>query len=118
MNLNDTFSSLRSVHDDWKEILGNPSYYHKDHKISWYGRYEDDEFFPDPVRRSYVASQISRHQYTSKFVQDDSIIQMFYKFDNNNNNLIFAKLAYLISGISQDIIIPTFRRSHNKAKHF
>jgi hypothetical protein len=94
----DVFHSLRSTHDDWNEILTNPSYSHKNHKISWYGRPEKHRS-PFIVRRSYVANLISKSQYTSMIARDDSIIQIFYEFENNDETLSFAKLGYFNSGV-------------------
>jgi len=99
VRLSDTFHSMRSTHDDWNEILTNPSYFSKNHRISWYGR-EEKHRSPVLVRRSYVADQIKKCQYTLKILNDDSIIQIYYEYERDDSTLIFAKLSYFNSGIA------------------
>lgn len=91
MKISETFSMLISAYDDWHRCLLNPNFFRSGNRISW-NSYESN-WIDESLTYDSFMELVSTKQYSFQ-VQDGSIIQLYYEFDSNGDELIKANLAY------------------------
>jgi len=89
--LNDFCSSLNTSYIEWKNILINPNYCRNDREITWNQR--SSRMMPVNSTTVDVIGLIENQQYSFQVSVDESIIQLYYKF-SNDNIIASASLAY------------------------
>ena len=89
--INDFCASLKDSYIEWKNILINPNYCRRDKEITWNRRLS--QMMPVNSTILDVISLIENQQYSFQVSLDESIIQLYYKF-SNENIITSANLAY------------------------
>ena len=92
MRLNDTLGFITSVFTDWQGYLYNPRHIRKENTVTWKGCRALK--FGDQLKPKDLTMLISEGQYTFQVTEDDSIIQIYYSFENNGITVNDARLAY------------------------
>lgn len=80
---------MRSVYDDWSDFLVNPQYIRRNGEVTWPSA---SRFIRYPILMSDIAKMAEDRQYTFQIIEDGSLIQMYYKY--RDNNLIYTSLGY------------------------
>jgi hypothetical protein len=96
LRINDVISDLTSTYNEWDQVLANRSFVRRENIISW-NNYIDQRH-PDIIRRSDVAELERLRQYSFQVIDDGSIFQLYYDFQNNGVDLNSASLAYFSTG--------------------
>lgn len=103
MKISDVNGSLVAVWTEWQKanFLINPRYIRRGNTITW----KDDtpNILDEIVYQGHVVDMIDKGQYTFQINSDESILQLYYVF-NQNDELTAANLAYYSFG--QDSNIP------------
>lgn len=92
MRLNNGVSDLVSIFVDWEGVLANFRGIRQGNSIVWSG-YKPN-MLDDPITLRDVASMAEERQYTYQVVEDGSLIQICYDFDDDGITVLSAKLAY------------------------
>lgn len=100
VKINEAKELLTLVYMDWSHILANPSGIRKDSQITWNGYVP--KMLKMPVMISDVMDLAENGQYTFQIVEDGSIIQLFYQYKPNGNDIQAASLAFYSSVVHKD----------------
>jgi hypothetical protein len=84
-------SALSAAASDWRQFLWNPSFLRIGDEILW-TNYSPNPF-DDPVSPEGLAKLRAAGQY-SFLLSDSSALQLQYRFANNGENLLGARLAF------------------------
>jgi len=106
VNLSETYQSLKTTILDWPNIFINRRDKRDDdtHKISWNNYLRRDRIFD--IRRSDLIEIVKTGQYSFQIIEDGSVFQLYYEFNDYNNSLCSANLAYFnTGGISYDTFL-------------
>lgn len=92
MTITNVMSSLRLLLTDWDGLILNPNYHRRGNEIVWHSSM--DEMLPYVVTRLHLKEYLSRKNY-SFMIQDGSIVQFRYAFQQDETTLASASLCYL-----------------------
>lgn len=91
MKINDVISSLTASYDDWNNIFFVKNFIRRNHEVSW------SDYNPggllEPNSGKDLQNLFENKQY-SFVLSDFSILQLYYKFKEDNETLLFARLAF------------------------
>src|SRR5205085_1795010 len=85
-------SSLVSTYIDWEGFLANPRYIRAGNEITWAGR--GRTFLPEVVTPEYLCDLIEAKQYTFQTLDNGSVLQFYYLFNDSGDEIEAATLAY------------------------
>lgn len=96
MKINDIMHSLRSVLADWPQCLANPRYARVGNKaVAWSDyAYRISDY---PIMASDVTQLTEQRQYTFQMIQDGSLIQIYYQFNQQETAVEAANLTFYSS---------------------
>ncbi len=97
MKISDVLSSLVASWTEWQKanFLINPRYIRRDNIITWSDNTAN--IIEETVFQNHVIDMIDRGQYSFQINSDESILQLYYVF-NQGDKLIAANLAYYSLG--------------------
>nr|WP_319376035.1 DUF2290 domain-containing protein [uncultured Methanoregula sp.] len=98
MNLSETYQSLKTTLFDWPSTFINrrDKKDEDSHNISW-NKYTRRERIID-IRRSDLIEIVKSGQYSFQIIEDGSVFQLYYQFNDYNQALCSANLAYYNTG--------------------
>ena len=92
MRVNDIIGGLSAIQNDWPQILANPRFIRRNNIISW-DKYEK-MWLGEFVTAEDFRRLVDKGQFSFQILEDGSVVQLFYEFDNTGNKLLRACLAY------------------------
>lgn len=92
MDLRRVMKSLDICYHDWSKYIINPNFIQNDNVVTWGNRKPGSRRLP--VRSSDVHEMEAESQYTFVIEADHSLIQLFYRFDSEFQEIIGASLGY------------------------
>jgi hypothetical protein len=92
MRISDVHSMLISTYIEWSGFLANPRFVRRGNEITWADR--SGAFLPDLVSSVDMLALAENKQYTFQTLDNGSIIQFYYEFDNSGDDVKSASLAY------------------------
>lgn len=92
MKINSVYSAMRSCYHDWQDYLLNPIFVQNGNEITWGNRKPGTQ--NSTVRLSDVRRMDDEGQYTYLIEEDRSVVQLFYGFNPNSDEISAARLAY------------------------
>jgi hypothetical protein len=92
MRISDVHSMLTSTYIDWRGFLANPRYARAKNEITWSGR--SGVFLPHTVRSADMLSLVENKEYSFQTLDNGSVLQFYYEFDNKGEQVKSASLAY------------------------
>lgn len=92
MRISDVHSMLVSTYVEWRGFLANPRYLRRENEITWVNR--SGIFLPALVSAEDMLALVEDKQYTFQTLDNGSIIQFYYQFDNRGDEVKAASLAY------------------------
>lgn len=101
MKISDVVGSLVAVWTEWQQanFLINPRYVRQGNIITWQGH--SAGMTEEPITQSHVLDFIDRGQYTFQINIDESIVQLHYVF-NRNDEISAANLAYYALDVNSE----------------
>lgn len=103
--LSNMMSSLVGAWEDWHRVLINPQYLRVRQSITW--PYRSGAMMTNIVTVNNVMDLITSGQFSFQISQDESIIQIFYEFDDTGENLQHACLTFYSTQGWKAIVSPT-----------
>jgi len=100
VKISDAVSSLTSTYCDWNDVFVNRSFIRRNNCIAWENF--EPQRLPPIVRRSDVMGLENSRQYSFQVIDDGSIFQLYYEYEDEGKKLERANLAYYNSGISSE----------------
>jgi len=97
MTLSDLYSQLIAVFVEWEGILKDPQYVRTNTSLTWSNA--EITLLPEQLTRADTIELSRRRQFTFRVSEDDSVIQISYRF--NNGRVVEARLAFYEVGIQQ-----------------
>lgn len=92
MTIANVMSSLRLLLTDWDGFILNPNYHRRGNEVVWQSSM--DVMLPVVVTRLHLKEYLSQRNY-SFMIQDGSIVQFRYAFQQDETTLASASLCYL-----------------------
>lgn len=83
---------MRTCYDDWSNYIINPNYVQNGNVVTWSRR--KSPRFNLPLRLSDIQIMEAEGQYTYVIEADRSVIQLYYRFDSNSQEITGANLAF------------------------
>jgi len=98
VNLNETYQSLKTTLLAWPHLFVNrrDKKDEENHKISW-SNYTRRNLVNN-IRRSDLIEMANTGQYSFQMITDGSLFQLYYEFNNYDQILSVANLAYYSTG--------------------
>ena len=93
MTIAKVYSDVRDAWIDWQDYLINPNFVRRGIDVSWNG---PSTRMPARVQAADVCAAVERREFSFQVRKDEAIVQMFYRFDESNEQLLRAMLAYYI----------------------
>lgn len=92
MRVSDVMSDLTAAKVEWDQYLANPRFVRKNSVITWHG-YEK-LWLGNSIRSEEFLELVDKGQYSLQIVEDGSILQLMYEFDESGENVLKASLAF------------------------
>jgi hypothetical protein len=108
MTPNDAYGQLVSVFVGWNGFLKDPQYVRNELEIAWNGA--RPQVLPEKLTRQDILELSRQGQFTFRVAEDDSLIQISYRF-TNNGDLDAARLAFYELGeeaLEEDVEVLPF----------
>ena len=95
MTLSDLYGQLTAVFIEWQGVLKDPQYVRNDNSVTWTNA--QITILPEFLTRAETLELSRRRQFTFRLSEDDSVIQLSYRF--SNGRVAEARLAFYEVGL-------------------
>src|SRR4051794_39262191 len=104
MTLNELMSQLRALLIEWNGVLKDPQFLRNDNIITWSGA--QNTILPERLTRAESLDLSRRRQFSFRITDDDSVLQIAYRFDHDRVHVLEARLGFYEVGSAVDYQAP------------